>query len=64
MQSSEYIDNYRDTVGGKQFWAGMSNFYRSYKFQIGNTRAFWDTLDTATGYDSQKHADRFPSLYR
>jgi hypothetical protein len=63
VQSSNYIDNYRDTVGGKQFWAGMRSFYRAYKFQIGNTRAFWDTLDAASGYDSSLHADRFPSLF-
>ena len=50
-------------MGGHQFWAGMRTFYRAYRFKIGNTRAFWDALDAASGYDSQKHADRFPSLY-
>jgi hypothetical protein len=63
VQSSDYIDNYRDTVGGHQFWAGMRTFYRANKFRISNTRAFWDTLDAATGYASKQHADRFPSLY-
>ena len=63
VQSSQYIDSYRDTVGGHRFWVGMRTFYRAYKFKIGNTRAFWDTLDAASGYASQQHADRFPSLY-
>ena len=63
VQSSQYLDRYRDDVGGHKFWAGMRTFYRAYRFKIGNTRAFWDALDAASGYDSQKHADRFPSLY-
>ena len=63
VQSSQYLNQYRNAVGDKSFWSGMSQFYREYKFKIGNTRAFWDTLDAASGYNSQLHADRFPSLY-
>jgi hypothetical protein len=34
------------------------------KFEIASTRSFLDHLDAATGYNSQLHADRFPSLYQ
>jgi hypothetical protein len=63
VQSSTYIDAYRNNVGGAKFWTGMSRFYRQNEFKIANTRLFWDTLDQATGYNSRLHADRFPSLY-
>ncbi|HEY7025403.1 MAG TPA: hypothetical protein VH371_10635 [Candidatus Limnocylindrales bacterium] len=63
VQSSLYLNKYRQQVGDGKFWAGMSDFYRDYKFDLSGTRAFWDTLDNATGYASHKHADRFPSLY-
>lgn len=63
VQSALYVNKYREQVGDGKFWAGMSDFYRDYKFELSNTRAFWDTLDHATGYDSRDHAARFPSLY-
>jgi hypothetical protein len=63
VQSALYLNKYRVQVGDGKFWAGMADFYRDYKFELSNTRAFWDTLDHATGYDSQNHAARFPSLY-
>jgi hypothetical protein len=62
VQSSQYLDAYRDKVGATKFWAGLNDFYRKYKFKIANTRAFWATLDHRTGFDGG-HADRFPSLY-
>jgi hypothetical protein len=42
----------------------MRQFYDMYRFGIGGTRRFLDTLDAASGYDSELHARRFPSLYR
>lgn len=63
VQGASYVNRYREQVGSGKFWAGMSDFYNGYKFAISNTRAFWDTLDRASGYNSQLHAGRFPSLY-
>jgi hypothetical protein len=64
VQSSQYIKDYRDNVGGSRFWAGVHDFYTTYKFQVAGTRAFWDTLDRHTGFNSELHSARFPSLYR
>lgn len=63
VQSALYLNKYRTQVGDGKFWAGMSDFYKDYKFDLANTRSFWDTLDHATGYSSRGHAARFPSLY-
>lgn len=63
VQGSRYLESYMTTVGRKSFWAGMRQFYRDYEFRIAGTRALLDTLDAASGYNSQLHEHRFPSLY-
>jgi hypothetical protein len=50
-------------VGDDKFWTGLRQFYADDIFKIAGTRALLDYLDAASGYDSQRHADRFPSLY-
>jgi aminopeptidase N len=62
-QGYRYLQAYRQTVGASDFWQGMRNYYNAYKFKIGSTRKLLDALDAASGYDSSKHAARFPSLY-
>lgn len=62
-QGARYLDRYRTDVGNKAFWAGMSQYYAAYQFQIGGTRRLLDALDATSGYDSLRHANRFPSLY-
>jgi hypothetical protein len=64
VQGGLYLRNYRNQVGGDNFWAGMRSFYSQRKFEVANTRDFLDHLDAASGYKSQLHAERFPSLYR
>ncbi|HEY8136080.1 MAG TPA: hypothetical protein VIF08_08585, partial [Candidatus Limnocylindrales bacterium] len=64
IQGALYLERYRAAVGDEPFWAGMRQFYDMYRFGIGGTRRFLDTLDAASGYDSELHARRFPSLYR
>jgi hypothetical protein len=63
VQGGLYLRNYRNHVGSDNFWAGMRSFYKNRKFDVANTRDFLDHLDAASGYRSQLHADRFPSLY-
>jgi len=63
VQGGLYLRNYRNQVGPDNFWAGMRSFYAHRKFEVANTRDFLDHLDAASGYKSQKHAERFPSLY-
>jgi hypothetical protein len=63
VQGGLYLRNYKNEVGANAFWAGMHNFYVARKFDIANTRSLFDYLDAASGYPSQQHADRFPSLY-
>ena len=63
VQGALYLERYRTAVGNRAFWAGLSQYYAAYKFQIGGTRKLLDSLDAASGYDSLLHANRFPSLY-
>ena len=63
VQGGLYLRDYRDQVGGNAFWQGMHQFWLDRKFEIASTRSFLDHLDAASGYNSQQHTDRFPSLY-
>jgi len=63
VQGGLYLRNYRNQVGSDNFWAGMRSFYADRRFDVANTRDFLNHLDAASGYNSQKHAERFPSLY-
>jgi aminopeptidase N len=64
VQGSRYLEHFKTQVGTDEFWTGVRQFYTDYAFKIAGTRSLLDYLDAATGYDSQLHADRFPSLYR
>ncbi len=64
VQGANYLRDYRTQVGAENFWAGMSRFYRERATGLPNTRIFLDTLDAESGFNSQLHAQRFPSLYQ
>ena len=63
IQGSLYLRDYKDEVGASTFWSGLHNFYRDRKFEIAGTRNLLDHLDAASGFNSRRHEDRFPSLY-
>ena len=63
IQGARYLERYRSEVGSHDFWVGLRAFYEANKLDLGNTRALLDSLDAASGYDSQRHANRFPGLY-
>jgi aminopeptidase N len=63
VQGSRYLAEYRREVGSSAFWRGLRAFYAAYQFKISGTRTLFDYLDAASGFDSQRHADRFPTLY-
>jgi len=63
VQGGLYLRDYKDEVGANTFWSGLNNFYRDRKFEIASTRSLLDHLDAASGFKSQRHEDRFPSLY-
>jgi hypothetical protein len=63
VQGGLYLRDYKDEVGATKFWEGMHQFWMDRKFEIASTRSFLDHLDAASGFDSRKHEDRFPSLY-
>jgi aminopeptidase N len=63
VQGSRYLERYRLKVGDEAFWTGMSQYYQAHLLGLGNTRSLLDTLDAASGFDSARHAIRFPSLY-
>ena len=63
VQGALYLRDYKAEVGANAFWTGMRNFYRDRKFGIAGTRSLFDYLDAASGFNSQRHEDRFPSLY-
>jgi hypothetical protein len=63
VQGANYLRAYRDEVGAEKFWAGLSRFYREKRFGLAGTRALLNALDRASGFNSARHAERFPSLY-
>ena len=63
VQSANYLNGYRNKVGNTKFWRGMRGFYKNHVGEIAGTRSFLNALDAASGFDSQRHAVRFPSLY-
>jgi len=63
VQGGLYLRDYKAEVGDNSFWAGINDFYRERKFGIASIRSLLDHLDAASGFNSQRHEDRFPSLY-
>ena len=63
VQGGLYLRDYKAEVGADAFWAGMHDFYADEKFEIGSIRGLFDRLDAVSGFDSQRHEDRFPSIY-
>jgi hypothetical protein len=63
VQGGLYLRDYKAEVGANTFWAGLHNFYVDKKFGIASIRSLLDHLDAASGFNSQRHEDRFPSLY-
>jgi len=63
VQGARYLDRYRLKVGDDAFWTGVSQYYQANLLKIGGTRSLLDILDAASGFDSSRHAQRFPSLY-
>jgi aminopeptidase N len=62
-QGANYLRRYRSEVGAEKFWAGLNRFYREQSARVAGTRLLLDTLDAETGFNSQRHAERFPGLY-
>ena len=62
IQGTLWLRSYRDRVGDRTFWEGLSNYYSNYRYRIGGTRRALDALDAAAGI-SGGHEDRFPRLY-
>jgi hypothetical protein len=63
VQGGRYLENYRQKVGTDAFWKGLRQFYRDNRFRISNTRRLLRYLDAASGFNSEQHAERFPSAY-
>ena len=63
VQGGLYVRNYRDEVGAQNFWDAMSALYNQRGFEIVGTRSLWSFLDERTGFNSQRHADRFPNTF-
>lgn len=63
VQGADYLDEYRDRVGGDAFWAGLRAYYAQYRFGLGGTFELLQTLDAQAGENGGGHEDRFPSLF-
>ncbi|MEO6350936.1 MAG: hypothetical protein ABIP53_09825 [Candidatus Limnocylindrales bacterium] len=63
VQGGLYLNAYRAEVGADAFWRGLQDFYRDKTFELAGTRSLLEHLDAASGYDSSRHQDRFPTLY-
>ncbi len=62
IQGVNWLRAYRDRVGNRTFWRGLSNYYSNYRYKIGGTRQALNALDAAAGITTG-HEDRFPGLY-
>lgn len=63
VQGGLYLRDYKAEVGANTFWTGLHNFYVDGKYGLASIRNLLDHLDAASGFDSQRHEDRFPSIY-
>jgi hypothetical protein len=63
IQGADYLDDYRDRVGGEAFWAGLRAYYDKFRFGIGGTYELLQTLDEQAGPSGGGHEERFPSLF-
>ena len=63
VQGYNYLEDYRERVGDSAFWAGLREYYDSYRFRIGGTRSLLEILDEASSGMGGGHGTRFPSLY-
>jgi hypothetical protein len=63
VQGGDYLAAYRNRVGRRAFWQGVSSYYHQYKFGMGGTRELLDALDAASNGMGGGHADRFPRIY-
>ncbi|MEP7378417.1 MAG: hypothetical protein ABI725_02535 [Chloroflexota bacterium] len=63
IQGADYLDDYRQRVGDAEFWAGLRDYYDTFKFGLGGTLELLNTLDSDAGDNGGGHELRFPSLY-
>lgn len=64
IQGFNYIKAYRSRVGDAAFWQGMRAYFDKYRFRIGGTRQFLETLDSmAPPSLAGGHEKRFPRFY-
>jgi hypothetical protein len=66
IQGARYLKAYRTRVGADAFWAGVRDYYQTYRWQMPGTRVLLDTLDAAAiaaGKEPGSHTARFPRLY-
>jgi hypothetical protein len=63
VQGADYLNEYRDRVGGDAFWAGLRAYYERFRFGLGGNYELLQTLDEQAGESGGGHEARFPSLY-
>jgi hypothetical protein len=64
IQGGNFLDDTRKRMGSTTFWAGMRDYLATYRFKIGSTKAFLDTLDRHTPLNLvPRYEPRFPGLY-
>lgn len=64
VQGDNYLDAYRLRVGDSAFWAGVQNYYQTYRFSITGIRQLWDILDAAAPPElAGGHEERFPRTF-
>ena len=61
VQGVAYLREYRQRVGGHDFWRGVSDYYTDHRFGMGGTRELLAALDAAAGRP-WGHDGRFPRL--
>lgn len=64
VQGERYLNDYRLRVGDSAFWAGVQNYYQTYRFSITGIRQLWDILDAAAPPElAGGHEERFPRTF-
>ncbi len=64
IQGGNFLDGLRGRMGNADFWAGMRDYYATYRFKLAGTAQLLRTLDRHTSLDLvPTYEPRFPRYY-
>ena len=64
IQGGNFLDDLRRRMGSSAFWAGIRDYYASYRFRLAGTKDLLVVLDSHTALDLvPRYGPRFPGYY-